>query len=273
MALDRTRDWSVLVVGASSMLAGAILSQGRDGLSLTGIAHGQLDGTDVGAYDVVINMAYDPRYMREAYEPALDFDRRVAAAVATGGGHYVMMSTRKIYGPGQEGAIAEDAPARPADAYGRNKLTTEGAVRDLLGPRCTIIRLANVLGFEPGRHTFFGIALENLRRHGRIVLDHNPFIQRDFIPLADCAAGILAIAGRKPSGTYNLGYGTATETGRIATWLIEGFGRGELLVNSMEERDAFLLDISRVKALGVLPEKRMSIRQRCLEIGEQLRNA
>jgi UDP-glucose 4-epimerase len=273
MTREDTRDISVLLVGASSLLGSALLSQQHTGICVRGISHTQFHDVDAHAYDVVINMAYNPLYMREAYDPALDFDRRVAQEVARGSGHFIMMSTRRVYGPARQTPVPEDAPTEPTDTYGHNKLKTEGEIRALLGNRCTILRLANVFGFEPGRHTFFGIALDNLHRHGRIILDVNPFVKKDFIPLPDCAEAILSLIVARPAGTFNLGYGTATEIGRIAMWLIEGFGRGELMVTSAEERDSFLLDISRLKALAVLPQYRISIRERCVEIGELLRNA
>lgn len=270
MAVDSL---SVLLVGSGSLLGRAVMAVPPGDLAITAVTHDQFEPAMAKSYDVIVNMAYDPRYMREAYDPALDFDRKVAEAVAGGRGHFVMLSSRRVYGPGHKGPIAEDAPTCPADTYGRNKLYTEELVRALLGSRCTVLRLGNVFGFETGRHTFLGIALENLKRNDRIVLDANPFVAKDFIPLPDCTAALLSIIRAKPAGTFNLGYGTATETGRIALWLIEGYGRGELAVTSAEERDGFLLDIGALKARGLLPEHQISIRDYCVGIGEQLRNA
>jgi len=263
----------VLVVGAGSLLGSALLGRKRDGVTLTGIAHGDFSAADIESYDVVLNMAYDPRYMREAYDAGLDFDLKVAESVKKARRHFVMMSTRKIYGPVHQWPVPEDAPKAPGDFYGRNKLETEGRVQALLGPDCTIVRLANVFDFEPNRHTFFGIALTTLRRDGRIVLDTNPFVRKDFIPLTDCLTDILTILSRRPAGVINIGYGTATEIGRIAMWLIEGYGRGELVITSGEMRDEFLLDIGRLEGLIGASVSRTSIRERCLEIGEQLRHA
>lgn len=272
MKADRSKT-SVLLVGAGSLLGQALLAASRDDISITGVSHTAFHDVDCDAYDVVINMAYDPRYMREAYDQEIDFDRKVARSVARSHAHFMMMSTRRVYGPNARSPIPEDAPLMPGDPYGRNKARTEGEVQALLGGRCTVLRLANVFGFEPGRHTFLGIALDNLRDNGRIVLDANPFVEKDFIPLPDCVSAILAMIPRKAAGTYNIGYGTGTATGRIAMWLIEGFGRGELVVSSAGERDGFLLDISRFKALTGSPERHASIRDYCVEIGERLRNA
>ena len=50
-------------------------------------------------------------------------------------------------------------------------------------------------------------------------------------------------------GVLNLGSGVALPVGRLALWLIEGFGRGRLVVESPEERDSFVLDTRNLKAL------------------------
>ena len=255
------------------MLGKAVLAEASSDLALTAISHQQVHDVDFGAYGTVINTAYDPRYMRMPYDAAFDFDRKVAELTVRGGAHFVMMSTRRVYGPAKKLPIAENAPTRPIDNYGGNKLRTENEVRRLLGDHCTVLRLANVFGYEPGRHTFFGIALDTLRRHRRIVLDANPFVKKDFLPLPECAAAIISVLRKKPSGTFNLGYGTGTEIGRIAMWLIEGYSEGDLLVTSSEERDAFVLDSSRLWALMDMPQRAYSIRDYCIEIGKRLRNA
>jgi UDP-glucose 4-epimerase len=273
MNVESRKDVSVLVVGSGSMLGRSLLGQGREGLVLEGVSHADFEHGKAAKYDVIVNMAYDPRYMREAYHPGLDFDLKVAQAVAEGPGHFFMMSSRKVYGSAGSDPIREDAVTAPVDPYGRNKRETEKRIESLLGSRCTILRLANVFDFEPSRHTFFGMALTSLRRDKRILLDVNPFVKKDFIPLTDCMDAIRALLSQRPSGLFNLGYGTATEIGRIAMWLIEGYGQGELVVNSTEERDGFLLDIGKLTALIGAPGNRKTIRERCLEIGEHLRHA
>jgi len=272
--MDNSASTKILLVGASSLVGRAVAEQAqRRGLALTAISHRQIDDVDFGAYDAVLNMAYDLRYRRAAYDIAFDFDREVAARAARHGVHFVMMSTRRVYGAAGSAPIPETALTAPIDEYGRNKLITEQAILDLSGGRCTILRLANAFGFEPGRHTFFGVALDNLRYRKRITLDANPFVRKDFFPLPDCADAIVSVLRKNPTGIFNLGYGTATEIGRIAMWLIEGYAEGELLVTSTEERDGFLLDSSKLRALVNMPKPSSSIRDYCIEIGNRLRNA
>ena len=262
---------SVLLVGQGSHLARAVLGAQGEDISIDAVSHGvDWDGLNLTRYQVVVNMAYDLRYMREAYDERRDFDLFVAQQAARAGCHHVMMSTRRVYGPSAPFPVKEDHPPAPMDHYGSNKLKTELAVQKLLGERCTILRIANVFDFEPGRHTFFGIALRSLKETNRIVLDVSPFVRRDFIDIAEFAQIARRVLAVCPSGVFNLGSGHATEVGNIAMWLMEGYGKGELLVTSSEERDSFELDRSKLAltlgSLGVSSD----IRARCIEIGNRL---
>jgi UDP-glucose 4-epimerase len=105
-----------------------------------------------------------------------------------------------------------------------------------------------------------------------VLLDVNPFVRRDFLHAEDFAAMLLRVLQDAPGGVLNIGSGRATEIGRIALWLIEGFGRGEMVALTPEERDCFELDISRFQALYGPFRPAKDIRTRCIEIGRRLRN-
>ena len=184
-----------------------------------------------------------------------------------------MLSTRKVYGPSRGFPISEDAACDPVDQYGRNKLHTEREIQMLLPGRSTILRLSNVFGYELGRHTFFGLALDRLLRESAIILDVSPFVRRDFLPVSVFASVLARVLEEKPVGVFNLGAGLATQLGEIALWLIEGYGRGKLIVESGRNYDNFLLDKGKLeRALGFsapLPD----IREHCLELGRQLARA
>jgi UDP-glucose 4-epimerase len=264
---------AVLLVGKSSQLARAVLETASAAIAVHAVSH----DTDWNAihfddFDVVVNMAYDPRYMREPYDEAKDFDLWVARKTDAARPHFVMLSTRRVYGPNAPFPANESTVPAPADHYGRNKLATEIAVKQLLGPRCTILRVANVFGFEPGHHTFFGIVLKSLKERGQIVLDVAPTVRRDFIYIEDFARIVRALLANPPGGTLNIGSGVATELGSIARAVIEGYGEGQLVVESEQERDNFLLDVSRLESVIGPTSASAGILQRCREIGARLRN-
>lgn len=260
-----------LLIGRGSHLGGAVLAAEGDELSIDAVSHtADLESLNLDEYNVVVNMGYDPRYMREPYVEELDFDLAVARRVARSGTHYVMMSTRRVYGQPMPFRLDEDYAPQPQDHYGRNKYRTELQVQELLGPRCSIVRVANVFGFEPGRHTFFGIALDKLKRNNKIVLDTSPFVRRDFIHIDDFARTLRRVLAVRPQGLYNLGSGDSTAIGHIALWMIEGYGKGELVVTSPVERDSFELNIDKLThVIGPLSSS-MTIRERCNKIGERL---
>ena len=263
-----------LLVGRGSYLAGETARIESDDLLIDAAFHSvDLSSIDFDSYDVVVNMAYDPRYMRESYREESDFDLEVARHIAGSRSHYVMLSTRKVYGTSVPFRITEEFHPEPDGHYGRNKLRSEFAVQELLGNRCTILRIGNVFGFEPGRHTFFGAALRTLKESNKIELDVSPFVFRDFIYVQDFACLLRRTLVQRPSGIFNLGSGCATQLGRIALWIIEGHQNGHLVVTSPLERDNFELDIRKLTSRIGFLKPAMDVRGRCLEIGRKLRNA
>ena len=262
----------LLAVGRNSFLAGHFL----DAVPRTEVRAVSHDGIDqAGLLDgigCVVGFARHPLLGRDRYRPdEMDPDLRLARAIGNRPIAYVMLSSRKVYAPGSD-SLSEDSPTGPADAYGRHKLEIENRLRALLGERLTILRLANIFGYEhtPGRRTFLSVALDRLRQAGRIVLDMSPFVRRDFLPVEACARILARIAGRPRGGMLNVGSGIGLETGRLALWIIEGYGRGELVASSPEEKDPFVLDIGRLARLYGPPTSLEEIRESCLAIGRRL---
>jgi dTDP-4-dehydrorhamnose reductase/UDP-glucose 4-epimerase len=262
----------LLVVGRNSFLAEKFLGV-MPRTEVRAVRHDEID--QAGLLDgtaCVVNFARHPLLGRDGYEPdGMDPDLRLARALGDRPVAYVMLSSRKVYAPGRA-PLVEDAPLGPTDAYGRHKLEAEERLRALLGERLTILRLANVFGYEriPGRRTFLSIALDRLRRERRIVLDMSPFVPRDFLPVEACARIFARIAERPPGGVLNVGSGIGLPTGMLALWIIEGYGRGKLVVESPEEKDPFVLGVGRLTGLYGPPTTLDEIRASCLTIGRRL---
>jgi len=271
----------MLVIGQASFLARSFVdAHGAAGLRHAAWADVARPETFDGI-DCVVNFAVDPRYMREDYDPAFDCDRALAEAIGRAQGegrmpadaHVVMISSRKVYGPaGGEPLVETRAPA-PQDAYGRNKLVTEGLLQDRFGPNLTILRVANVFGFEdlPGRRTFLGLLLRSLREEGVIRYDVNPFTVKDFLPVEAFAAALVKVVQARPGGLFNLGSGVPLEVGWLAMWILEGYGRGSLSIADPAIRDAFTMNIDRFVARFGAVAGREDIRAACLAIGGRLR--
>lgn len=267
----------VVVIGVGSFIAAALRARPETAAwRFVGHAEALADDTWLAGRDVVINCAFDSRLKREPYDPAHDVDLVLAARVRQRASvRYVMLSSRMAYGPaGPDGRLAENREPRPVHPYGVAKLETERRLAALLGERLTVLRLSNVFGYEliSGRANFFAMALRGLHERGRIVFDMSPFVERDFLPVERLAEQLAQVVGRLQPGLYNLGAGAAVPTGRIAQWLIEGYGEGELLVTRMREHDGFWLDITAARAaFGVVGVDATQLRSNCVALGRRLR--
>lgn len=225
----------------------------------------------------IINCAFDNRLKNEAYRSDLDFDLRLAKLLAPYHDiKYVMLSSRTVYGQAKKGGqLLEHQRPEPASHYGNAKLQTEKRLSELLGDRLTILRLGNIFGLElqAFRRNFFAIALQSLRDKSQISLDVCPFVERDFLAATDFAIQLALIAKNPSPGIFNVGAGLGTPVGRIAQWLIEGYGRGQLVITDMREFDDFWLNVEKAKKAFQLPSVTSSdIQCRCTEIGQKLRS-
>jgi dTDP-4-dehydrorhamnose reductase/UDP-glucose 4-epimerase len=261
----------VLVVGHHSFIARHFVAAWEHQISAVG--HDAIDRSDLlDGIDRAISFARHPLLGSEGYRPAtMDPDLRLAERVAGRGIHYVMLSSRKVYAPSGR-PLAETAPTGPQDRYGQHKLAIEGALRERLGARLTILRLANVFGYERGqsRRTFFSLTLDGLAREGRIRFDMSPFVERDFLPVEACARVLARIVAAPPGGVLNVGSGIGVPTGRLALWVLEGYGRGELVIESPREHDAFVLDVGELTRRYGPPCTYDELRASCIDLGRRL---
>ena len=242
---------SVVVVGKNSFLAGH-LKANPDCAKWNYLTHAELNKrADILAdAATVINFSFAPALMKESYDSTHDIDSFLAKSIGKNT-HYIMLSSRMVYGePEQDRApFSETAPCIPANNYGRNKLAIENSLRTLIPDnRLIILRLSNVFGYEPGRHTFFGIALENLRRNKKMVFDHARETVRDFLPAEIFAERIVRIAKSPQAGTYNMGAGFGLSTGELADTLIKAYGEGTADFTSDQHKGGFYLDINKTNA-------------------------
>lgn len=237
----------ILIVGKHSYLAKEFLAANHS-LPIRAIGHeGISDLANFDDVDCIVNFAFAPQLHSKAYDPALDIDTKLAIQAAARGIHYVMLSSRKVYPANLEWNAEESATVTGIDEYGRNKVRIEENLRDMLGARLTILRPGNVFGYEiiHGRPRFGAYLLNQLATSGSIHLSLSPFIRRDIVPVDFFCEVLGQVIQTRPSGIFNVGTGDAVEIGRIALWLLDGFGSGVLVVDGHEEVDQFQLNCTR----------------------------
>lgn len=219
----------------------------------------------------VINFAFSPEMAAHGYNADLDIDSRLATLIAGYEHiHYLMVSTRKVYGTFSDPvALREDMLTAPDTPYGLAKKEVEQRLSDILpAPRLTILRPSNIFGHELNRKTFFGYALTRLVTEGKIVYDFNPQIMRDFLFVKRFAQIVVKIAEAPKGGVYNIGAGFGVECDKIAQWLIAGYEQGKLVVSADVIKDAFWLDMAKTNADYALePYTLEELRSDCIAIG------
>ncbi len=259
----------IAVVGARSFIGSSWAACSYDRVSL--LSRSDVNADSFAAFDVVVNCSLHPDFKIGRYREALDEDLAIARLAADAGKHFVMLSTRKVYGIRDDRQpLRESSTVNPSDFYGANKLESEIRVRAALEDRCTVLRISNVFGYELGRRTFFGMALSRLKSEGRIELDVSPFVTRDFIPVEFLVERLTEICLVRSPGTYNLGSATGLPLGRVAQWLIGGYGRGQLLVTSLEEKDSFVFDTSKLRSTAGINWPGIDFEQVITDIGRRL---
>ena len=105
----------VLLVGKNSFIGGNFIALEGPTLSLHAVSHSEIESVDFRKYDCVVNTAYQWSYFNTAYSEERDFSLQVARKVAAHGAHgahFVMMSSRKVYGTEDPVSGSRDGPSQ-----------------------------------------------------------------------------------------------------------------------------------------------------------------
>ncbi len=263
----------ILVVGKNSFLAKEFIGKTKD-MSLRAISHAEIDNLEVfQGITCIVNFSFSPLLYLRNYDRKLDVDARLARIASDQDIHYVMLSTRKVYQETIQWGASEDAHVTGSSIYGKNKVRIEEDLTNTLGSRLTILRPGNVFGYErqPERIRFGAYLLNQLADTGVIRLTVSPFTRRDVIPVDYFCEVVREVVLRKPGGVINIGAGESLEIGRIALWIIEGFGSGRLIVEAPVRFDEFQLEIERLKSEFDLNCGQERIADFSRELGRRLR--
>jgi dTDP-4-dehydrorhamnose reductase len=239
-----------LIVGKNSFIGKSFYHSTKN---VDIISYCDIDTVDFSKYSVVLNCAITPEFKFEDYKQRYDLDYQVGIRSYANKCHYIMMSSRKVYGDSGECVprYSEDDVLNPQDYYADNKVTSEKKIINL-GGQHTILRASNVYGFEYERNSFMGFCMTQLKHNNTIEYSISDKIIRDFISIKSVCKILNKVVELKPQGIYNLSSNHGTEIGDVAKSLIEGYGSGKLIVTGQTIKDQFILDNTRLlKALDI----------------------
>ncbi|MBI5164208.1 MAG: UDP-glucose 4-epimerase GalE [Magnetospirillum sp.] len=234
-----------------------------------------------GSISVAESVREPLRYWHNNTEGTLAVAR---ACVAAGIGHLVFSSTAAVYGEGDGGRVAEDAPTMPVNPYGRSKLAAEWLLKDIAAVHplsCVILRYFNVAGADPAGRTGqragkAGAGPTHLIRaaclaalgvrpalevYGTDYPTRDGTAERDFIHVADLAdAHVAALAYLRRGGrtvVLNVGYGRGHTVREVAAAVERVQGRPLAMVERPRrpgDAAAVVADAGRIRtSLGWQP--------------------
>ena len=240
----------VLIVGDNSFVGRNFynsISLEHDNVLANIVSYSQLHHIDLKRYDVVINCAIAYEYKTQIYNEAFDLDWLVGIKATEAGCHYIMLSTRKVYGNSSElTRYSERHTLNPFDRYSENKELTERFLTNDI-ENLTILRGSNIYGFELGRSSFVGYCMTQLKATGIIKYDMDKSLKRDFISIERVCELLKKVCEIKPKGIYNLSSDFGLEISVIARGLILGYGRGNFIQQDILGKEQFILDNSKLE--------------------------
>lgn len=266
----------VLIVGKNSFISKS-LSKVKDENKFYKISYNDLYDTDLTQFDVVINCSINPSFKTSTYHLGIDVDYDVAHKSYMSGCHFVMLSTRKIYGSSTIlKTYDETSEQKPYDHYSENKLLSETKIATQFGDRTTIIRGSNLFGYEPNRNSMMGYFIDQLDKDGIIRYNILSTTSKDIIHVDDATKILSKVCSQKPIGLYNLGTSFPYTMLNIGIFLLDGFNDGKIenrmLLEGSEYGEQFVLNTSKLYSrLNIETPSVHSYPKIISEIGAKLR--
>lgn len=235
------------------------------------VAYHNIHHVDFSKYSCVVNCALDPTFKTQPYDQENDVDYNMAKLSYENGCHYVMMSTRKVYGSYADLRIfTEKSQTNPFDFYSENKLISEFKIQKDFADKSVIVRGSNLFGFEFGRQSFMGFCMNQLKSKNRIIFSISENIKRDFIDIETSCMMLDKISKKKLTGIYNLSSNIGLEIGKVAKHLINGYGQGEFICESGTIKEQFIVDNTKLLKELNITQQPFYITETIEKLGEEL---
>ncbi len=256
-----------LVIGKTSFIAKELAKlEDFDIVGYNNIHH-----VDFSKYDCVVNCALNPTFKTQPYDQEKDVDYQMAKLSYESGCNYVMLSTRKVYGSYADlRTFTEESQTNPFDFYSENKLISEYKIQKEFGDKSVIVRGSNLFGFELGRQSFMGFCMNQLISDSKIVFTISEHVKRDFIDIGTSCMLLDSISKRKLTGIYNLSSNYGLEIGKVAKYLIRGYGAGEFLCTSDVMKEQFIIDNNKLTKELNISTQPLYITNIIRKLGEEL---
>src|SRR5699024_4893328 len=184
------------------------------------------------------------------------------AALDTGVGKFVHVSTDEVYGTIEHGSWPEDHPLEPNSPYAASKASAEMLVRSFHrthGLPVCVTRCSNNYGPYQFPEKIIPLFVTNLLDGDRVPLYGDGDNVRDWLHVDDHCAGIELVAEHgRPGESYNLGGGAELSNKELTGQVLAALGAGWDMVEWVADRKGhdrrYSVDTSKAAAeLGYAP--------------------
>jgi dTDP-glucose 4,6-dehydratase len=221
-------------------------------------------------HDAVVHFAAESHVDRSVTDAGifvetnvLGTQRLLDAALATGVGRFVHVSTDEVYGSLDEGAWDEQEPLLPNSPYAASKAASDLMVRsyhqthamDTVTTRCS-----NNYGLHHFPEKLIPLFVTNLIDNQPVPLYGDGGNVRDWLHVDDHCRGIaLALTKGRAGEIYNIGGGTELTNKELTGLLLDATGQSWDLVRAVEDRKGhdrrYCVNIDKISGeLGYQPE-------------------
>jgi dTDP-4-dehydrorhamnose reductase len=267
----------VLIIGENSFIAKYFIRTcGENEINYVTCSHLDIP-KKFDDFTWVVNFTINPKFFTDEYSEAIDQDVLIAKQVSKYQNlKYVMISSRMVCSSNNLLIpMLEDCKVKQKynSIYGFNKILSEKCCRSIIKfDNLLIIRGSNIFGYEYGRKSFTGVALNRLICKSEILLDISKKTIRDFIPVNYFSDCLMQLMLKKCNGVYNIGSGLGTSLEDFCNAMIKGYGGGSITtLGDTVIKDQFILDNKKLLSVVSCNINKNKILQYAISIGKKLK--
>jgi hypothetical protein len=271
---------NLLIIGRNSLLCKLFLENTRIKNFRVYSRH-DLDKINFKNFTHLLNFSFNHKLQTINYNEKIDFDLKLSKIISKYKIIYIFLSSRLVYS-GIKTKFTENLKLRPQSIYGKNKLITEGKIRNILPDKHLILRLSTMLYFNLSHHKknnikqkkrelFSYTMLINLKKNKKIVFDFKKNTYKDFIIPSYYAKSIDRLILNNITGTYNLCSGLKIRVEEIAKKIINGFKKGTVIFEDKNNvhQNFFMSNKLILKKIGIFLSKKQ-IYDYCFKLGSRI---
>tara|TARA_B100001057_G_scaffold87113_1_gene83043 strand:+ start:949 stop:1740 length:792 start_codon:yes stop_codon:yes gene_type:complete len=244
----------ILVIGKRSIIANSFYSKYKKKIKITLISFNnakKLSINKINKFDWILNCAFKKNIHNLKNNPDLIILKKIKNESLK----YIMMSTSKVYASKKFKIFIEKEKCIPNSQYGKIRLNTEKKLINSLKNRLLILRLSNVLNYNPqNKKKYFNTIdqmIYNLKIYKKIFLPKDKVI-KDFITLDFLIKNIYILIRKNKTGIFNVSSTIKITLENIAKIITKKFKRGEIIkrnykTNSFLLLNKKLLNITKIK--------------------------